>query len=116
VAVIGPNFINELKAAGIEGQGWPFSWTPDGIIFRDGITQAQIDAVNAVLAAHNPLTPYTSPAIMQLQADDALMFRALENLIDLLLLKGVIVGTDFPLAMRQKYQARKALRTAAGVW
>ena len=54
-------------------------------------------------------------AIAQLVANDAIMFRALELLIDVLLAKGVIVATDFPVAVRNMYQARKALRTTAGV-
>ena len=60
------------------------------------------------------LTP-AQIALAQLQANDALMFRALELLIDVLLAKAVIVPTDFPPAVRAMYQARKALRTAAGV-
>ena len=54
-------------------------------------------------------------AAQQLGANDAVMFRALEVLIDVLLTKGVIQPTDFPPAVRQMYQARKTLRTQAGV-
>lgn len=51
---IGKTFSNELKAAGLFGL--PFSWGADGDIqFGAGLSQAQIDAVNAVYAAHDPL-------------------------------------------------------------
>jgi hypothetical protein len=54
-------------------------------------------------------------ALQQLQLNDAAMFRMLEALVDVLLAKGTIVGTDFTAAIRQLYQNRKALRAAAGV-
>jgi hypothetical protein len=54
-------------------------------------------------------------ALLQLEANDALMFRALEVLIDVLLAKNVILATDFSVAVRNMYQARKALRVTAGV-
>ncbi len=62
--------------------------------------------------------PGLSPAqvaAQQLGANDALMFRALEVLIDVLLTKGTIAPTDFPPAVRAMYQSRKALRNQAGV-
>lgn len=50
---IGPNFFNELSAAGLIGL--PFSWGADGVIeFDPRMTQPQIDQVNAVYAAHDP--------------------------------------------------------------
>jgi hypothetical protein len=53
---IGPSFSDELKAAGL--LGLPFTWGADGVIqFNAAMTQAQIDAVNACHAAHNPLLP-----------------------------------------------------------
>jgi hypothetical protein len=51
---IGPNFGNELVAAGIVGM--QMSWTPTGILFGPTMTAPQIAAVNAVLAVHNPAT------------------------------------------------------------
>jgi hypothetical protein len=53
---IGPNFSNELAAAGLTGL--PFSWSPDGTLtFMPAMTSAEISAVEAVYAAHNPATP-----------------------------------------------------------
>jgi hypothetical protein len=53
---IGQSFPSELTAAGAPTDG--FSWTADGVItFIDSVTQAQKDAVNAVLAAHDPAKP-----------------------------------------------------------
>jgi hypothetical protein len=57
----------------------------------------------------------TEAALKQLLANDATMFRGLEVLIDVLLSKGTIVAADFPPAVRNLYQQRKALRTTAGV-
>lgn len=53
---IGPNFYNEIAAAGLSGL--PFAWNASGeIVFGSAMTQTQINAVNAVYAAHNPATP-----------------------------------------------------------
>jgi hypothetical protein len=50
---IGPNFPNELAAAGL--LGLQFSWGADGVIeFGPEVTDAQKTAVNAVYAAHDP--------------------------------------------------------------
>lgn len=50
---IGVHFSNELEAAGL--LGLPFSWGGDGsFTFAEGMAQAQIDAVMAVYAAHDP--------------------------------------------------------------
>lgn len=50
---IGPNFVNELVAAGLSGL--PFSWGTDGVIeYGPLMTQNQKDAVGAVYAAHDP--------------------------------------------------------------
>jgi hypothetical protein len=54
-------------------------------------------------------------ALLALEANDALMFRALELLIDILLAKGTIVPADFTVPVRNLYTARKALRVTAGV-
>lgn len=55
--MIGRGFAEGLRAAGL--LGLPFSWGPDGKVeFGEGMTQAQKDAVQAVLAAHDP-SPYT---------------------------------------------------------
>ena len=58
MTAIGPSFPFELAAAGL--LGLPFSWTPDGQFTYDpSLTQAQIAAVQAVVAKHNPSTPTT---------------------------------------------------------
>lgn len=62
-----------------------------------------------------PAVSAATTALLALEANDAVIFRALEVLIDVLLAKGVIVATDFSPAVRTLYQARKALRTTAGV-
>lgn len=50
--VIGPNFSNEIAAAGLGGL--PFSWGPDGLHDTSQLTAAQLASLEAVLAAHNP--------------------------------------------------------------
>jgi len=50
---IGPTFSVELDAARL--LGLPFAWGDDGDInFGPAMTPEQIDAVNAVYAAHDP--------------------------------------------------------------
>lgn len=50
---IGPNFANEIAAAGLSGL--PFAWGDDGEIHFDAaMTPEQIEGVNAVYAAHDP--------------------------------------------------------------
>lgn len=66
MTVIGPNFPNELKRAGLSGQ--PFSWGPDGVFFPEGTPQSLKDSVNAVLAAHDPETPNALDEIAALEA------------------------------------------------
>lgn len=54
--LIGPNFANELQAAGL--LGLPFTWNGLGEFnFSEAMTQLQIDAVLAVFAAHDPTAP-----------------------------------------------------------
>lgn len=56
MSTIGPNFANELAAAGL--LGLPFSWGTDGVIeYGESISAAQKTAIEAVLAAHNPAKP-----------------------------------------------------------
>lgn len=62
---IGPSFSSEVWAAGLGDlavvNGSPFgsfSWTSEGeIYFGPAMTQAQIDAVNTIYAAHDPTKP-----------------------------------------------------------
>lgn len=50
---IGPTFADELRGAGCFGLR--FAWGADGTFtFDPSMTQTQIDAVNAVYAAHDP--------------------------------------------------------------
>ncbi len=66
--IIGPNFYNELFAAGLGGL--PFSWSSsDGTItYGPSITDAQKSAIEAVLAAHDPTKPDTTAGIAALTA------------------------------------------------
>lgn len=57
---IGPNFAEELRLA--ELNTLPMSWMEEGVIeFSERVTLAERNAVNAVLAAHNPQTPRVVP-------------------------------------------------------
>jgi hypothetical protein len=49
---IGPTFFDEIKAAGISGDGWACS--VDGRFSFNALPQATQDAILAVYAAHNP--------------------------------------------------------------
>ena len=65
---IGPSFGDEIKVAGL--LGLPFSWGADGVIqFDPRMTQTQMNAVLAVYAAHDPLTP-AAPTQQALNAAD----------------------------------------------
>ena len=91
---IGPSFSGELKAAGL--YGLPFSWGSDGVIqFDPRITQAQLDAVLAVYAAHDPTTP-AAPT------QDALNTADLKTKIDTL-----VANVTIPQAMRDFATALK---------
>jgi hypothetical protein len=68
---IGPNFGNEIIAAGLGGL--PFSWSSDGTIRGlTNLTPAQQTTLNAVLAAHNPNTPAVPQVIGAMNAKVAL--------------------------------------------
>lgn len=95
--------------------------TPGTVIAVFGGPQTGNDSVVEVadddprIAAFlHPIESAQQTALRQLRANDATMFRMLEVLVDALLGKGVIAPNDFPLAVRQMYQARKALRATAG--
>lgn len=63
--LIGPTFGAELARAGLAGL--PFSWSSDGTInFDPSMTAAQVNAVLAVYAAHDPTA--TGVTARQLQA------------------------------------------------
>lgn len=65
--MIGPNFIYELKAAGISLNGW--TWGKDGTFQFNALPQPTRDAILAVYAAHNPAT--VPAEIVRDQAIDA---------------------------------------------
>lgn len=78
---IGPSFPDELKAAGL--LGLPFFWDASGdITFDPSMTAAQVSAVEAVYAAHNPATPswsaYQQSAQSALDDSDTTMHRVTE--------------------------------------
>ena len=84
---IGPTFAEELRTAGLTGL--PFSWGDDGVIQYDPrMTPAQIAAVQAVYAAHDP----TAPSI---QVPD----MTVEDLQAALIAKGVLTKADVAAAM-----------------
>lgn len=63
---IGPSFSSELRSAGLFGLH--FAWEADGAItFGADMTQEQVDAVNAVYAAHDP-TKIVAPSVAASQA------------------------------------------------
>ena len=68
--IISERFTKELRTAGLAGL--PFSWGEDGSIeFNPSLTQSQINAINAVLAAHDGVTPLTSAEIEATNATSA---------------------------------------------
>jgi hypothetical protein len=71
---LGPTLLSELIAAGVNGL--PFSWGRDGTIYDQGLTPAQLTAVQAVFAAHNPTK--TLPPVISSEAFIGL-FSALEQ-------------------------------------
>lgn len=92
----------------------------DGLAIPTDPANADYVAYLAWLAVPNTPDPAPVPsaatvALLQLEAQDGLMFRGLEVLIDILLSKGVIVPTDVSVTIRNLYTARKALRVTAGV-
>jgi hypothetical protein len=53
---IGPNFANEVEAAGLSGL--PFTWSVDGeILYGAAITAPQRAQIDALYAAHDPARP-----------------------------------------------------------
>ena len=67
---IGLSFANEIQAAGLSGLA--FSWDQEGNIFFDpSLTDVQVQAIEAVYAAHDPSTPLLSrsDALDQLWAE-----------------------------------------------
>lgn len=64
----GPNFFNELKAAGLAGL--PFSWNEvTGEVWADQLTPVQREALNRVIAAHDPKKPDTTKPVVIYWAD-----------------------------------------------
>jgi hypothetical protein len=53
--VLGPNFVTEIKAAGLSGL--PFSWSGDGVFYdEEALTPQQKADLQAVIDGHNPNT------------------------------------------------------------
>jgi hypothetical protein len=73
VATIGPTFADELREAGLAGL--PFSWTPDGLHDTSQLRPDQLDAVNAVLAVHDPSAPPIPQGLTQRQFHQALAMQ-----------------------------------------
>ena len=99
---IGETFGKELQVAGLAGL--PFSWGADGTFqFDERMTQEQIDAVNAVYAAHDPTA---TVEVSDSQVD----------LVNALINKGVLADVDLPAsilnlpAMKTAIQERAKLK------
>ena len=78
------------------------------------MAQQTIDAAAFATATAAKTAP-AAVALQQLQAADAQIFRLIEAMADVLIAKGTVQASDFRADIRALYQARKALRTAAGV-
>jgi hypothetical protein len=64
MARIGPHLAEELQLAGLAGL--PFTWGEDGVDLTDPrLTSGQIAAIQAVVAAHDPLVPATPSPMVQ---------------------------------------------------
>lgn len=73
--LIGPAFSDELKASGLVGL--PFSWGADGDIqFNERMTPAQIAAVKAMYAVHDPAKLAIIEINKREAAIDALLAKA----------------------------------------
>ena len=75
---IGPTFVDECRAAGIDMNGWAWGIFDGAITFNDDVPQATRDQVSAVYAAHDPAAqtdpptvPYPPGAATQLPAQHA---------------------------------------------
>jgi hypothetical protein len=103
----GPNFTNELLAAGLGGL--PFAWDALGnLTFGEAMTASQIAAVQAVYAAHDPSTVSAESVLAKraaaLGATDWLVTRHQEE---------TLAGAKATLTEAQKMSLlayRKALR------
>lgn len=54
-AKIGPSFASEVTAASLEGL--PFSWSPTGVAADAALPADKLEALRAVIKAHNPDAP-----------------------------------------------------------
>jgi hypothetical protein len=76
---VGSNFSSELKAAGL--LGLPFSWGEDGqLTFGEDMSEQQITAVEAVLAAHVAVLP--SAAELQAKQLEQSLTQAVQHHLD----------------------------------
>lgn len=65
---IGPTFAAEIAAANL--MGLKFSWDATGSIYFDpAMAQTQVDAVNAVYAAHDPAKPVVPEEVTRYQRE-----------------------------------------------
>jgi len=58
---IGPTFVDECRAAGIEMNGWAWSITDGTLMFNEDVPQETRDAIAAVLEAHDPMAQTDPP-------------------------------------------------------
>lgn len=61
---IGPTFPDEIKAAGIDLDGFGWSTTDGTLMFNEDVPQAKRDKIAAVLAKHDPTKQTDPPTIV----------------------------------------------------
>lgn len=84
------------------------TWVPQ---FADGATGEQINAAYDVIEAFDVQEAIEKNARRAaLEETDAMMHRAAEDIIGLLITKGIVRDTDLPPALAARIEARKALR------
>jgi hypothetical protein len=111
----------ELGAAALPDNVAERTAPPAGFLYVSHATAGpgwRLEVDGVTLTDPNPPRPLPTAAevaLAQLRQNDEVAFRLLEALVDVLLAKGVIAGTDFPAGLRTLYQNRKALRATAGV-
>jgi hypothetical protein len=60
---IGPNFADEVRAAGIDMDGWAWNIVTGEVTFNDDVPQETRDGVAAVYAKHDPTKPRADDGI-----------------------------------------------------
>lgn len=107
---IAAHFHDELRAAGLNNG---VSAEENGNIAFTGVSEEDKKAVYALLDAHDPNDPLAlaaEDARKTLAETDQKMVRVIEDLIDVLVVKGVITSKDLPKAAQDRIAARRTAR------